>query len=354
MPDWRNWPKADWKIADPKSLPDWARSPELRRENLAESLRVLPVVVLGVAAPIAIAYTLFAFFAPSGTGAIATWVGLGSLLSMPVSMLVFGRWGAELAERRLRGRVRDQLEARGEPVLGGELVGVTYSDVVWRDSQCGDSWDWGVLHLEMDRLTYIGRGSRFDLRPQSIQKVEVKQLTHVFGTQARLFITWDDGGKSETLILEMPYKGSRRRRFEEAENLRERIERWRREPLPNYDKTPLIPPPRYADLKPVVNPFSQIGWPAGILAGVALVIGIFVITAGLTLLLTALGFRHTGGFLSSFAIFYFVAWIMVAGAIEKRLPAKWQHPDKRVVQGEPPTIDLGGPIVEEEKTNLTA
>ncbi len=354
MVDWRKLPKADWEVADPKSLPNWARGPEIQRELRGEMLRALPVILAGVGVPFGIAFTLFALYAPSGTGTVANWIGLGALIGVPFSLITVGRWGEEWSGRRLRRRVQDQLEARGESVLGGEVVGVTYSHTVWRDSLHGDSWDWGVLHLEMDRLSFVGRGSKFDLRPESIQNMEIKQLSHAFGTQTRLFITWEEGGKSETLIFELPYQRSRRKRFEEIDYLRERIERWRREPLPLYDKTPLTPPTRQEELKPTINPYTQIGWPARILAGVSVAFGWVAFELFLVFGLMALGVHNFGSYLGGVSVLFWVAWIFAAGAIEKRLPAKWQHPEKqRSVESEG-VIGLEAPRSEEERANLTA
>jgi hypothetical protein len=355
VPDWRNWPKADWKIADPKSLPDWARGPEVQKELRAEMLRALPIMLGAILVPFGVAFALFALYAPNGTGPIAAWIGLGCFASFLASMYSIGRWGEEWSGRRRRRRVLDLLESREEPVLGDEVVGVTYSDTLWRDSVHGDSWDWGALRLEMDRLSFVGRSSRFDLRPESIRSLEIKSVNHIAGIQGRLYVTWDDDAKTETLILELPYVRSRQRRIEAIDNLRERIGRWRREPLPSYDRTPLVAPLRQDEVRPEINAYAQIGRPAKLLA--ALIVGTAAVTVQISvlILLTLLGYRTPGAIMSGLFgglfVVWLLVWLLIAAAVERRLPEKLRYPKKRVDE-ELPALNLGVPSSETQENPL--
>lgn len=338
MVDWRKWPEEVGRIADPRSLPDWVRGPEIQKEARAEMFRALPILLLAMGVPAAVAFTLFHFYAPSGNGPVAACIAFGFLVCMTASVIGIGRWSEEWSGQRRRRRILDLLEAREERVLGDEVVGVTYSDTLWRDTAHGDSWDWGALRLEMDRLSFVGRSSRFDLRPESIRNLEIKRVNSLVGVQGRLCLTWDDGGKSETLIFELPFVRSRRRRVEAINDLRERIDRWRKEPLPSYDRTPLIPPPSVENLRPFVNPITNSSFTAKLLGALAVFLLALVTEVLLMLLLLALHLGRYGGYLSVLIGLFVVLWIPVTLGIERRLPNALRH---RNNEEESPNFNLG-------------
>lgn len=358
MVDWRKWPKAESKVASLKGLPAWSRSEEIRKEYRQEVLRVqLPATLAAILVPGAIIFGLFRISAPDGTGPIATWIGIGGFSSVIVTLLAVARWGEEWSGRQRSRRVRDLLEVRGESVLGDDIVGVTYSDVVWRDPAYGDSWDWGALRLSMDRLTYVGRFTNFDLRPQSIQSLEIKCADHVTGAPSpRLFLTWMAEGKTETLIFELPYQRSRRRRVQAMEDLRERIERWRQEPLPIHDPTPLVTPLRNETLRPAINPYTELGLPAKLISG-AITLGIYIAcTVAITLICLQAHIPMNGVWAGVSPIFFLV-WILLAYPIEKRLSPRWRYQvreeEEEPMQESSPR-NLGEALPNEETTEVAA
>lgn len=340
MKDWRAWPKETPKVADITSLPDWVRSPEKRLETQSETWLAIPILLIGVGLPLATLFALFGFIPdPIGNVAVGLTLTIGGLAGFVFWLLNVARWGEEWTYRRLARRVLGDLTERGESTLGDEVVGVAYADRLWRNAISGDSWDWGALRLGLDRLSFIGRASRFDLRPEQILNVEIRRSDHLLGTpKPRLYVTWQGAGQAETLSLELPYLRSRRRRVEAIEGLRERIERWRREPLPSHDRSPLVPPLGRADVQLAPSRYSQIGAPAKVLAVIAMpFIGVAVQTT-LTVALGFVGIHRAGGFMGGLVVLYMFLWLVIAAAIESRLPERWRYHDPEAVV---PPVDLG-------------
>lgn len=314
MVDWRDWPKEKPKIVVTRSLPAWAFSPSRREENRHDRKALLPYTAASVVLGLAL-IGLFTLFSPRE--------GLGTAVAGLSTLGIIAGAACELDRRKAARKSRLTSERSMELVgarIGDEAVGVAYAEGLYRHALIGDSWDWGAFRLDFDRLSFVGRETRFDLRPEQIRGVEVRRSDHECGPVARIYLHWSDGGKDETLSIELPYVRSRRQRMEAVEALRDRIERWWREPLRVTDRTPLVAPPRRNTIRVVENPYARISPKAMALsAAILLPLWIFAVGAEALTLRHFLGTKFPNYFASFATPFLMFAWVFLAQRLDRRI-----------------------------------
>ena len=339
MTEWRkalrSWPRETAQVAEADSLPAWidlkARTREVRGEMLVAAASSISAFGLPMGAMLLAMHILV----PSGTGPLAASLAIGGLAaSLLVMFAVAERGEAWLARRRAR-RALDRLEAKGEATLGGEVVGVTYAERRWRVDMTGDAWDWGVLRFDLDRLSFVGEQSHFELLPGEVVATEIRRFDSAPGVvRARLYLRYLRDGCEESIGLDLPYAPSKRRRVEEALDIRERVERWRREPeIPSVSRAVVATPLA----KPRLSRFHRIGRPAKMLAGLAMFGLMLVFEVVLAYGLNALGLQRLGAFSGGFFIVFLWLWVLLAAKIETKSPDRWRYREPEVT----PAMDLG-------------
>ena len=321
----KSWPKETVRKADPASLPEWlvlagrARSedPVVRRKNRHSAILYGCVMVPLLLVAVALSPSLLCF---------GTLLG-GGLFTLFLALLQCRSDRRDTVRRRDGARERAALI--GEPTLDAEFVGVDYADAAWFYPGLGINADEGLLRLEMDRLVFHGRDTRFELPAHAILGVEVRRLAVGLGVPPCLVLQWAHGGEAGTVVLNLPLGGSLRRRVQDAQNLRERIERWRREPFP-YRTAPSVLPPTIRPTALVVT-VPKIGWRAKGLAAVSMTLAYRFAIIALDVAFRFAGHPEIGGRLGStvgiLGVSMMAIWLALAQKIEKRLPARWRHPE---------------------------
>ncbi len=331
MTEWRrtlkSWPMETAKIADPASLPEWVRAAARERREAEGSAkgRKIPAMLLTV---FALGLLVFIDMRPSIDP--LTWLLLAALFAACVPFgLSFGQY-LERTEARRRQRTTDLLETRGESTLGGEFAGVSYAEGCWTYPGLGLGADEGVLQLDLDRLTFVGRHTRFELPTAAVLGTEIRRYDSGLGNRARLLVPWAHAGEAGTLSLALPYRRSTRRRVEEALDLQERIERWRREPFPSRSTLPHLPITMELTSRP--NAFERIGLAAKLLSGVTTFTFAVLTFGGIEFGLARSGYRelsrHIGSSTSVLMWGWFFVWIWLAAKIEPRLPERYRYREK--------------------------
>ena len=322
----RSWPIDTLRTADPASLPKWANDPErvrtAQREEIFSSLLVLGLFSL---LPAGLAFTFAAWLAGSGhdlAAILAVFAGFGLAMS---GVLPACKFGDERRDRLRRSRTLNLLEGREESTLGGESVGVAYSEFAWHYPEGGHDLDDGVFATGLDALTFVGRQTRFELPAAAILSTEIHYFdAALHGPDPRLYICWAHEGRAGTLSLSLPKNRFVRRRVSGMEELRERIERWRGEPFPRRS-SPYALPPSVEPTAVVVSPKN--GWRAKLLAAVAtLVFFVMVETLG-TMLAIRMGWSRSGHLLMALVYLSPAVWVALTTIFERKLPARWRHPE---------------------------
>lgn len=333
MTEWRrtlkSWPKETVNLADLASLPGWVR--EVARERREARTRdgkakFLAAFVL----LLTFAFCLFLFLVPRNDPRILALL-LGMFASLPLVLVLFGALEERLAQKR-KWQELERLEALGETTLGGEFVGIAYADRNWRYPDFGWSVDEGVLRIDLGRLTYVGRHTRFDLPASAVVGTELRRYDPGTTERLRLYVEWIQGEERGTFSVALPYRRSMRRRFAEATALRERIERWRTEPFPHYGApTPYLP----TQFQPTKLPdrHSRIGRPAKLLAACSIFVALNILAV-----FVGLGLRLTGqvddgdrlaGALGAGCCVAVSLWPLIATKIEAKLPEKYRCQPKK-------------------------
>lgn len=321
----KEWPRERPLIMDVERAPKWARDPERLREARRDLGRGLPLILTAFCFPFAILIGLasIAIAERSNLFAGMYWT-LGTLAAFTAAGM-----GMKAAVQRLeaqrRRRALDRLEAHGEATLGGEFVGIAYADRPWRHPLLGDNADHGVLRIDLDRLTFVGRDTRFELPASTIVGTEVRWLDQAFGgSLPRLYVRWWNGGELQAFSVELPYQTSLRRRIEAVSDLQSRIEAWQSAPFPTFGHPPLLPP-TIAEMRPAQSKFQRVGLAAMVLAAlVTLPILIATDLAVQFVLRRWLG-PFGGGVASGLCVTYVFLYIYLAAAIESRLPERWRY-----------------------------
>ena len=274
--------------------------------------------------PAGLAFTFAAWLAGGGhdlAAILAMFAGFGLAMG---GVLPACKFGDERRDRLRRSRTLSLLEEREESTLGGESVGVAYSEFAWHYPEGGHDLDDGVFATGLDALTFVGRQTRFELPAAAILSTEIRYFdAALHGPDPRLYICWAHEGRAGTLSLSLPKNRFVRRRVSGMEELRERIERWRGEPFPR--RTVLC------DLPPSVEPTERVsvspknGWRAKLLAAVAtLVFFVMVETLG-TMLAIRMGWSRSGHLLMALVYLSPAVWVALTTIFERKLPARWRH-----------------------------
>ena len=323
MTEWRrtleSWPKETPQTADPASLPIWAVEAGRERSEASGAKRTtrrLKIFFLFGVVP----YVLLAAILPSSP---LSWGMLASAFVVGAVSLAL----ALHAQRRMAVSRRDASLDRaalvGEPTLDAEYVGVDYTDAAWLYPGLGTSADEGFLRLEMDRLVFVGRDTRFELPADAILGTELRLHDPGLGLNPRLVLRWAHGGEAGTVGLHLPLGRSTRQRVQDASDLRDRVERWRGKPFPRRCAPASLPPTKKA------NPYLQVGLLAKGLAAATLFatfIGLFSLVE-FALLWTGHRdwARHIGG--QTFVLYVpaLTIWIALAAKIESHLPERYRY-----------------------------
>ena len=313
-------------MAQPGSVPSWL-DPKARRADVrGEMLVGIGLTLASFMLPMGLALLAIRILAPTGTGGRAlalAGVGFAVAVATAIFVAVFGE--AWMGKRRVR-RAFDRLEARGETILGGEAVGVTYADRRWRVDLLGDAWDWGALRFDFDRLSFVGEHRRFELRSSDLIGTEARYCDPgLGGPQPRLYLRYLREGSVESIGIDLPYAPSARRRIERVAELRSAVERWRAAPaLPSGTRPSRAP--RAEDVAgPRLSIYHRIGRPAKLLAALATIMLAIVVEIVLTLIFVALGWKDAGGYLGGLYVVGMGLWIFLAAKIEARLPARYRY-----------------------------
>ena len=333
MTAWRrtlkSWPKETARTADPASLlPEWLRvaPADAGNEPTADQMawRITFVFLAPTLTALLVAWVLKSWIGPF---AFAAMLVAGFLVSLVTGQSSLNALLRRLDRRRMR-RTLDALTERGEPTLGGEAVGVAYADGFWTYPHRGDrDADLGVVRFDFDRLSFVGMDTRFELPAAAIVGTEIRRISWGLGVRANVYVHWREGDRSGTFSLGLPCDAPGRH-VRATLALRERIEAWRREPFPRRTAPCELPPS--VEPTAVVSSVPKIGRAAKVLAALATLLilgGLEALVTGAKILLGGSGWANLEGGL--FVISPGV-WTLLAHGIEKRLPARWRHPENAV------------------------
>ncbi|GEM_PF-3067792 len=353
MKAWRaqlaKWPREKLLLMDPASAPLEMRDPErLRRVQRQTTVASLSAVAAFLGS-IGIALLALRVLTSSGTGNFAAALCLGGIGASFVGM--FRAAKTTKARSIARGRTQDveSLEARGEGTLGGEYVGVSYAAERWRHPVLGDDMDHGVLRIDFDRLTFVGRDTRFELPASAVVKTEVRSVDEAFlGHRPRLYVTWAEGARTQTFSVESPYLPSARRRVEGIAELQTRLDAWRGERRPAFSaERPFVAPPPMENSQTLRTNFQSIGRAAKLLSALVTVLVWFGTEILLELFHRTLQVDLVLIHMVTVWI-AFIAWIYIAMKIERRLPERYRFEDPQATL---PAVDLG-PTRNEDETKI--
>ncbi len=331
---------------DPVTAPVWMHNPEELRSERREATRTLAgaafLSVLPTLGYFGISNALFDVDRP-GWAILLGLMGFASLAFSPLWILL---GACERLDVRRRHRIEDELEARGEPILGGDSVGVAYTDGVWRHDVLGENMDRGVMRIDFDRLTFVGRHTRFDLPASAIVRTEIRRAAgHPTFATFRLFVTWLDSGQTKVLSVDLLYRRSFRRRVAAVTELQERIDAWRGERRSTFGKeSPFLLPPSSFRLSPSasgrVGPWARwLGATATLTLAIILGIGLSFLFRGLSPAFGPLIAALVGASVGS--------WPLFSQAFEKRLPERYRYQAPPSVT---PKVELDPARLEDEAT----
>ena len=339
MTAWRrtlkSWPKETARTADPASLPEWLRAapadageePNLRQAMLGFWLTFFGPGVL----TLLLAWGLKPWIGITAFGAM---VVVGFSASLIIGGHALNGILRKIERRRMR-RTLNALTERGEPTLDGEVVGVAYADGFWTYPHRGNrDADLGVVRLDFDRLSFVGGETRFELPAAAIVGAEIRRIDWGLGVRAHVYVHWRQGERSGTLSLGLPFDGAGRH-VRATLALRERIEAWRREPFPRRTVLCDLPPsirPTAVDPTTLVSAFPKIGWRAKVLSWTAMLGMMFVVFFVLEVLSSIMRIEALRGLSYGYGAIILAPMIgpVLAQKIEKRLPARWRHPEAEV------------------------
>ena len=321
----RAWPKETARTANPASLPEWLVLAGRERSEDPVAKRRIRRYVLFYGCVI-VPWLLVTVVLPSSLLSWGMLAGLGLLCFVSVSQV--RRLLRRDTTRRRDGAV-ERAAMIGEPTLDAEFVGVDYADAAWLYPGLGINADEGLLRLEMDRLVFHGQDTRFELPAHAIHGLEIRRREAGLGVLPCLVLRWAHGGEAGTVVLNLPLGGSLRRRVRDAESLGERIERWQREPFP-YRTAPVVLPPSVKPTVLAVIP-PKVGLLAKTLAAVSMMLGFMVAIIAFDVAFRLAGHPEIGQRIGStggvFAVPSMGIWLVFSQKIEKRLPARWRHPE---------------------------
>ena len=326
----RAWPKETARTADPASLPEWLRVAPEDVPPMRDIRRFFATLLVCDFGPLALALVVVVALKPWLGALVSISLILGSAL---VSVFTI-RAGVQIAPRQLekekRTRTLDALTERGEPILDGEVVGVAYAEGLWTYPHRGNrDADLGVVRLDFDRLGFVGGDTRFELPAAAIVGTEIRRHDWVDGTRARLYVHWREGDRSGTLSLGLPLDAPGRH-VRATLALRERIEAWRREPFPRRTAPCELPPS--VEPTAVMVSVPKTGRAAKVLAGLAMFVPFFIVMFMMEIVSSLLRTEILRASNVSFVAVILAPTFgpILAQKIEKRLPARWRHPEAEV------------------------
>lgn len=327
MEEWRRtlreWPKEESQTADIASLPAPLRGPErLREEGRDEAVSSLVAIALGSLLPMGLGLVGAVWLAHVGEPFVAMLVMFSGMALGIVGLFPTTKVAEERRAARRRRRALDDLEAQGEATLGGEFVGVAYGDRLWHHPGLGHDADHGVLTTDLDRLTFVGRSTRFEIPKSAILGTEVRYFDAAMtGPRPRLYVTYSRGEGIDTLSVVPPYRRSVRRRVREIVEFREHLEAWRAERFPGAAGRLFALPPK-GDYAVAADAQRRVGLPAKLLAGIATFLLLSGIEAVATFVAIQVGWRRSGNLLTLLASTCYLPWLLIALKIEALLPER--------------------------------